>query len=69
EEGVKKTNCPYVVIEDRKEAIRYALLNAQKNDVIILAGKGHETYQVIGDKVIPFDEREIVKEILNELKK
>ncbi|HHW57701.1 MAG TPA: UDP-N-acetylmuramoyl-L-alanyl-D-glutamate--2,6-diaminopimelate ligase [Clostridia bacterium] len=66
EEGIKKTNCPYVVIENRKEAIRYALINAQKDDVIILAGKGHETYQIIGDKVIPFDEREIVKEILSE---
>lgn len=66
EEGIKKTNCPYVVIENRKEAIRYALTNAQKDDVIILAGKGHETYQIIGNKVIPFDEREIVKEILSE---
>ncbi|KKC29399.1 UDP-N-acetylmuramoyl-L-alanyl-D-glutamate--2,6-diaminopimelate ligase [Caldanaerobacter subterraneus] len=69
EEGIKKTNCPYVVIEDRREAIRYALSNAQKDDVIILAGKGHETYQIIGDKVIPFDEREIVKEILAESEK
>lgn len=66
EEGIKKTNCPYVAIENRKEAIRYALTNAQKDDVIILAGKGHETYQIIGNKVIPFDEREIVKEILSE---
>lgn len=66
EEGIKKTNCPYVVIENRKEAISYALTNAQKDDVIILAGKGHETYQIIGDKVIHFDEREIVKEILSE---
>lgn len=38
----------------------------KKDDVIILAGKGHETYQIIGNKVIPFDEREIVKEILSE---
>lgn len=66
EEGIKKTNCPYVVIENRKEAIRYALTNAQKDDVIILAGKGHETYQIIGNEIIHFDEREIVKEILSE---
>ncbi|AIS52712.1 UDP-N-acetylmuramoyl-L-alanyl-D-glutamate--2,6-diaminopimelate ligase MurE [Thermoanaerobacter kivui] len=66
EEGIKKTNCPYTIIEDRKEAIRYALSIAKKDDVVILAGKGHETYQVIKDKVIPFDEREIVKEILSE---
>ena len=62
--GVEKTNCPYIVIEDRKEAIRYALENAQKYDVIILAGKGHETYQILKDRTIHFDEKEIVAEIL-----
>jgi UDP-N-acetylmuramoyl-L-alanyl-D-glutamate--2,6-diaminopimelate ligase len=49
---------------DRKEAIEYALRNAQPGDVIILAGKGHETYQIFKDKVIHFDEREVVREIL-----
>jgi len=63
EEGIKKTNCPYEVIVNRKEAIKYAISIAQKDDVIILAGKGHEPFQIIDDKVIPFDEREIVKEI------
>ena len=62
--GVEKTKCPYVIIEDRKEAIRYALQTAQKDDVIILAGKGHETYQILKDKTIHFDEKEIVAEIL-----
>lgn len=62
--GVEKTKCPYIVIEDRKEAIRYALENAQKDDVIILAGKGHETYQILKDRTIHFDEKEIVAEIL-----
>ncbi|WP_026485529.1 UDP-N-acetylmuramoyl-L-alanyl-D-glutamate--2,6-diaminopimelate ligase [Caldanaerobius polysaccharolyticus] len=54
----------YEVIVDRKEAIRRALSIARKGDVVLLAGKGHETYQILGDRTIPFDERKIVKEIL-----
>lgn len=63
--GMKKKN--HVVIEDRREAIRYALEHAQKQDVIILAGKGHEDYQEICGKHYPFDEKEIVGRILDEL--
>ncbi len=66
-EGVKEENTPYVVIENRKDAIEYAILNAKKDDVIVLAGKGHETYQILNDKTIHFDEREIVAEMLNKL--
>lgn len=62
--GVKQTNAPYVVIPDRKSAIKYAIDNAKSGDVIVLAGKGHEKYQILNDKTIPFDEREIVEEIL-----
>lgn len=62
--GIKKTACPYVVIENRREAIEYALKNGMKDDVIILAGKGHETYQILKDRTIHFDEKEIVAEIL-----
>ncbi|WHH58888.1 UDP-N-acetylmuramoyl-L-alanyl-D-glutamate--2,6-diaminopimelate ligase [Petroclostridium sp. X23] len=65
EEGVKGTECPYIIIENRYEAIEYALRNAQEDDVIVLAGKGHETYQEINGKKYPFDENEIVKEILS----
>ncbi|SHH57190.1 UDP-N-acetylmuramoylalanyl-D-glutamate--2,6-diaminopimelate ligase [Caloranaerobacter azorensis DSM 13643] len=64
--GIDDENCECVIIEDRKEAIRYALEIAKKDDVILLAGKGHETYQIIGKEVLPFDEREIVLGILNE---
>ena len=67
EEGVKTSNCPYIVIESRYDAIRYALQNAKEGDVIVLAGKGHETYQILKDKTIHFDEREVVREILEHL--
>ena len=47
-------------------AIKYALTHAEKDDVIILAGKGHETYQILNNGTIHFDEREVIKEILME---
>jgi len=62
-EGVKDMNTPYTVISNRKEAIEYAIKNAKKDDVIVLAGKGHETYQILADKTIHFDEREIIADI------
>ena len=67
-EGVKGTSTPYIVIENRSEAIHYAIKNAQKDDVIVLAGKGHETYQIIGTEKRHFDEREVVAEALSQLK-
>ena len=66
-EGVNKSGCPHVVIEDRREAIKYALENAKEKDVIVLAGKGHENYQEIGGGKRHFDEKEIVAELLEEL--
>ena len=66
EEGVKMSGTGYVVIENRRDAIKYAMENAEKGDVIVLAGKGHETYQILGDRTIHFDEREVVKEILGQ---
>jgi len=67
EEGIKLTKGQYITIEDRTEAIRYAMRNARSGDIIVLAGKGHETYQMFKDKTIHYDEREIVKDILDEL--
>ena len=64
EDGVKKSGCEYIIIENRRDAIEYALKNAKKNDVIILAGKGHENYQEINGGKQHFDEKEIVAEIL-----
>lgn len=68
EEGIKKTNGKYIVIEDRKEAIREALKMMNKIDIVVLAGKGHETYQEINGEKRDFDERVIVQEILEENK-
>jgi len=64
EEGIKRTNGAYITIVDRREAIKYSLENSQKGDIILLAGKGHETYQIFKDKTIHFDEREVVLELL-----
>lgn len=64
EAGIKKTNGQYKIIVDRKEAIKYAISIANKNDIIVLTGKGHETYQEINGVKHPFDEREIIKEII-----
>ena len=65
EDGVKKTDCPYVVIESRRDAIKYALGSATKGDTVVLAGKGHETYQILNTGTIHFDEREVVRDILS----
>jgi UDP-N-acetylmuramoyl-L-alanyl-D-glutamate--2,6-diaminopimelate ligase len=64
EVGINKTDANYIKIIDRYEAIKYAILNAKPNDVIVIAGKGHETYQIFKDKTIHFDDREAAKEIL-----
>ena len=64
EEGIKKTKGKYKVVVDRTEAIREAINMANKLDIIVLAGKGHEPYQEINGKKLPYDERIIVKEII-----
>ncbi|TYQ13057.1 UNVERIFIED_CONTAM: UDP-N-acetylmuramoylalanyl-D-glutamate--2,6-diaminopimelate ligase [Acetivibrio alkalicellulosi] len=66
EEGIKNTKGEYIKITDRREAINYAILNAKPKDIILLAGKGHETYIILKDKTIHFDEREVIKEILEQ---
>lgn len=66
--GMNKTNCEYIIIPDRKEAIKYAIVNGKKGDIIMLIGKGHEDYKEIKGVRYPFDERLIIKEILDEIK-
>lgn len=61
EEGIKHTKTQYKVIVDREEAIKYAISIANKNDMIVLSGKGHENYEEINGKKYPFDERKIVQ--------
>lgn len=63
-EGMVGIDTPYEVVEQRRDAIAYAIKNAQKDDIILLAGKGHETYQILPTGTIHFDEREVVAEIL-----
>ncbi len=67
ETGLKKTNGKYIVIPNRKDAIRYCIKNAKAGDIIVLAGKGHETYQEIKGVRYHFDERQIIREILNNI--
>ncbi len=68
EVGIKKAgNTNYEIIPDRKEAIFRALSLAKQNDIVLLAGKGHEDYQIIGTTKIHFDEREIIKEYFKNL--
>lgn len=66
--GIKKTDGEYIEIPDRKEAIKYAIQNGKKGDIIVLAGKGHEDYQEIEGKKYPMDERVLIAEVLEELK-
>lgn len=68
ETGLHKTQGKYIVIPNRRDAIRYCMENAQNGDIIVLAGKGHEDYQIIRGKTFHFDEREVVADILKEIK-
>lgn len=64
--GMQDTETPYEVVENRKDAIAWAMNNAQMDDIILLAGKGHETYQILPTGTIHFDEREVVAEVLKD---
>ncbi|KXZ39545.1 UDP-N-acetylmuramoylalanyl-D-glutamate--2,6-diaminopimelate ligase [Alkalithermobacter thermoalcaliphilus JW-YL-7 = DSM 7308] len=68
-EGMNKNINNYKIIIDRKEAIKQAIAMANEGDIVIVAGKGHEDYQIIGDKKIHFDDKEVVREFLKEDKK
>ena len=65
--GIKKTDGEYIAICDRKEAIRYSIEHGRPGDVIVLAGKGHETYQEIKGVKYDMDDRVLVKEVLEEM--
>lgn len=62
--GVKKASGEYITVIDRKEAIKYCIDHAREGDIIVLAGKGHETYQEIKGKKYDMDERDLIRDIL-----
>jgi UDP-N-acetylmuramoyl-L-alanyl-D-glutamate--2,6-diaminopimelate ligase len=62
--GIRRFDVPHVVEPDRAAAIARALKEAREGDIVILAGKGHETYQILKDKTIPFDDRAVAREVL-----
>ena len=60
--GIHRVGGDYVIIEDRKEAIHYALEHAEANDVILCLGKGHEDYQILQNEPLPFSEKQIIED-------
>jgi UDP-N-acetylmuramoyl-L-alanyl-D-glutamate--2,6-diaminopimelate ligase len=62
EQGIDRSSTVFHRIQDRKEAIHFALDLAQEEDIVLIAGKGHETYQILGKEKIPFDDRQIVQD-------
>lgn len=68
-EGLRETKTPYTVIPNRIDAITWAVENAKTGDTVLLAGKGHETYQILKDKTIHLDEREVVAAALQSRQK
>ena len=65
--GVRKTDTPHTVVVNRVEAIHWAITHAEAGDTILLAGKGHETYQILATETIHLDEREVVADALSAL--
>jgi UDP-N-acetylmuramoyl-L-alanyl-D-glutamate--2,6-diaminopimelate ligase len=65
--GLQKTGKPYVAEVNREAAIRRALEEARAGDAVVLAGKGHETYQILSGRTIPFDDREVARAVLRDL--
>jgi UDP-N-acetylmuramoyl-L-alanyl-D-glutamate--2,6-diaminopimelate ligase len=62
--GVQKTSGKYVIEPDREKAIGLAIDEARSGDMVLLAGKGHENYQIVGDQTLPFDDREAARRAL-----
>jgi UDP-N-acetylmuramyl tripeptide synthase len=67
EVGVAETGAEYFAVSDRREAIYRAIALAQSDDVVIIAGKGHETYQIVGNDKFHFDDREVAMDVIAKL--
>jgi UDP-N-acetylmuramoyl-L-alanyl-D-glutamate--2,6-diaminopimelate ligase len=67
EAGLRKGPSVYEMVVNRREAIELAIKSAQAGDVIVIAGKGHENYQIIGTRVYPFDDRAVARELIKKL--
>ena len=67
EVGIQKTDKPYEKIADRREAIHHAIEQARTDDLVLIAGKGHEDYQIIGREVFHFDDKEVAREALADI--
>jgi UDP-N-acetylmuramoyl-L-alanyl-D-glutamate--2,6-diaminopimelate ligase len=65
--GLVRGHVAYDVIPDRRAAIREAICIARPGDTVVIAGKGHETYQIIGNQTFPFDDIAVARELLHEL--
>lgn len=66
--GIDRTGGDYISIPNRRKAIKYSIQNAQEGDIILILGKGHEDYQEINGVRYPFDERVVIREVVEELK-
>jgi UDP-N-acetylmuramoyl-L-alanyl-D-glutamate--2,6-diaminopimelate ligase len=66
EEGLRQTGKPYSAIPDRTEAIQLAIREARRGDIVVIAGKGHETYQIVGSKKTDFDDRKVAREAIEQ---
>ena len=68
-EGVKGSRADVLVELDRRKAIERAVLEAESGSIVLIAGKGHETYQIVGDKTLSFDDRDEARRALNSVAK
>ncbi len=67
ETGLRKGAATYEMVENRRDAIALAIDGAQEGDTVVIAGKGHENYQIIGTKIYPFDDRIVARDVIQKL--
>jgi UDP-N-acetylmuramoyl-L-alanyl-D-glutamate--2,6-diaminopimelate ligase len=65
--GLQRVDARFETEPDRAQAIRKILAEARRGDIVLIAGKGHETYQRVGERSVPFDDRQVARKVLREL--